>query len=455
MGLLSAVIRHKRLSVASYFLTLFSTVLSLIAAIANTDSLQPYTFGSWPRTVGIEYAIDKSSNLLIIYINALMLIMLISTREGVRQELHHTITAPYRYLYYTLLLIAHAGFSGVLATNDFFHLYVCIEISQLASYGLIALSRNNKSLVAALDYLIFGSIGAIFILLSIGIVLALTGSLNLYHIHEASKYIAKSTAMDLASGLFVVGCLLKIAVFPVNIWLTRIYNSASNSLLTYFSAVSSAISIYTLVKGMQLVFNYQLATFKPLIVTAALLSVYAGAFRALNAKFFREFIAYSALSQTGYILLLAVFVDTASEALYWYVIADGLTKAGMYMINSQLEENKGKAIVMEELCILRHNRFLLMPLGVLSLSSIGLPITLGFVNKVNLMNLLISQGSYKLLASIALASVLVLIYNCRVWQCIYADPYEDTNKNSIKPSASLLFGIVAVAASLLILAFFA
>ena len=110
-------------------------------------------------------------------------------------------------LFYGILLFAHTGYLGMIATHDFFNLYIFIEISALSSYVLIASGNNPKSLIGAFDYLIIGSIGATLILISIGFLLSITGSLNMAEIAAYLQEHTNSRIITIAISFFLIGAI--------------------------------------------------------------------------------------------------------------------------------------------------------------------------------------------------------------------------------------------------------
>ena len=83
------------------------------------------------------------------------------------------------YLFYAMFALCLAGLLGITITGDAFNLFVFLEISSLSTYVLIALGRDRRALVAAYQYLIMGTIGATFIVIGIGLLYLMTGTLNL------------------------------------------------------------------------------------------------------------------------------------------------------------------------------------------------------------------------------------------------------------------------------------
>jgi Formate hydrogenlyase subunit 3/Multisubunit Na+/H+ antiporter, MnhD subunit len=128
-----------------------------------------YAVGAYPPPFGIELVGDAVSLLLVGLIGLATVVAVAQTRRG---------APPSPYLY-SQLLLASAGLAGLVVTGDVFNLYVFLEISGLAVYALVASRRSAPAAVAALRYLLVGTVGASLYLLGVGFLYISTGTLNM------------------------------------------------------------------------------------------------------------------------------------------------------------------------------------------------------------------------------------------------------------------------------------
>src|SRR5690606_9479908 len=140
---------------------------------------------------------------------------LLAARRSVEQEVD-----GYRQTwFYALYLLCVSGLLGIVATGDAFNVFVFLEISSLSSYALIALGRDRRALWAAYQYLIMGTIGATFILIGIGFLYIMTGTLNMRDLAARIPEVQGTTTVIAAFAFLVVGAGLKLALFPLHLWL--------------------------------------------------------------------------------------------------------------------------------------------------------------------------------------------------------------------------------------------
>ncbi|MCL7414308.1 MAG: hypothetical protein M8353_11980, partial [ANME-2 cluster archaeon] len=130
--------------------------------------------GGWEPPWGIEYAIDYLNGFVSIVVIFIIFMVSLYAKKSVEQEL------PGRTIhFYTLFLLLTAGLQGLIVTGDLFNIYVFLEISSIAAYALISVGKSRDALMASINYLIIGTVSASFILLGIGYLYMVTGTLNM------------------------------------------------------------------------------------------------------------------------------------------------------------------------------------------------------------------------------------------------------------------------------------
>lgn len=425
MGALLSILAPGRLA---YYIALAAGITGLVLGyfLLNSDFVSiSYAFGDWKPPLGIEYRLDRMNEPVIFYINAALVFMLLFNRSLIDSTVLSFISAKRQQLFYAILLFAHAGFVGILSTNDIFNLYVFIEISSLSAYVLISTGNNPRAAIGAFDYLILGTIGATLILIGIGFLLAVTGSLNMTDIKNLSAGAHHLKTIRAAAGFLIVGCLLKLAFFPMHFWMIRAYNNAPIAVLIYLAAISGATGCYMLIKICDGVLGYDHLTgvMSLFLYPLSMLTMILCAIFALNARDAREVIVFAAAGQIGYILLM--FSQQANwELLLKFLIFDGAGKIALFLIVGNLEGNElrshydcttgrgddGKA----------HNPVNFTILSAINLiCSAGLPIGGMFLVKLTILQTLISRGLWLGLFSILIASSLAFLYHYKLARYIF------------------------------------
>ncbi|MHA1547989.1 MAG: proton-conducting transporter transmembrane domain-containing protein, partial [Alphaproteobacteria bacterium] len=164
-----------------------SVVSALVLLIAVTllaqvlaDGPISYRIGGWDPSIGIEYRVDIVNAFVLVLVSAIAFLIAPFARRSVAAEVAEDRVA----WFYTMYMLALAGLLGVAITGDAFNAFVFLEISSLSSYALVAMGSHRRALVAAYQYLIIGTIGATFYVIGVGLIYAMTGTLNLGLIAE-------------------------------------------------------------------------------------------------------------------------------------------------------------------------------------------------------------------------------------------------------------------------------
>jgi len=220
-------------------------------------------------------------------------------------------------LYYALILLMIAGMNGVILSGDLFNIYVFLEVAAVASYGLVGYGVESEELEASFKYLVLSAIASAFILLGIGVVYNLTGTLNLAQVAGAVRTLGENNALWVATGLFIAGFGLKAAMVPFHAWLPDAHPSAPAPVSAMLSGVLiKATGVYVLAR---LVFNVLGATGASgtLLITLGMASMLVGVLLAVEQWDLKRLLAYHSISQMGYVVLaLGIGVEAHVKGAY-------------------------------------------------------------------------------------------------------------------------------------------
>jgi multicomponent Na+:H+ antiporter subunit D len=271
----------------------------LVMAISVVGKSGIYWVGGWvPRLgipMGIDLVLDHVSVLMLITVN---LISFMSTLYSVQYM--DKFTAKARF--YSLFLLMVTGMNGLVLTGDLFNLFVFLEIASISSYALVAFGCGHEELEASFRYIVLGSVASTLILLGIGIVYALTGTLNM-------AQIAKTMGTDFKAihffviGLFITGFGIKAALVPFHTWLPDAHPSAPTPISAMLSGVViKALGVYGLARVLYNVIGLTPPVQTILLILGAL-SIMVGVLLALGQDDIKRTLAYHSISQIGYVIL--------------------------------------------------------------------------------------------------------------------------------------------------------
>ncbi len=270
----------------------FAVVASMLPAVWGGQVLV-YQLGGWQPPWGVNLAIDGLNLLVALIVAGIGTLVMIYSFVYMERD-----TGLDQY--YTLFLLIVAGMMGVALTGDIFNLYVFFEIMCISSYALVAFRRKWQSIEASIKYMIVSSLGTSFILLGIALLYGLVGSLNIADLAQKLGQVSPS-AVIVPLALFVTGLGIKIAVVPLHMWMPDAYQAAPSAVAALFSGATATVGIYAMVRVVYTLFG----AFAIGIMLAALglVTMVIGALMALAQRDLKRLLAYSGISQVGYVLL--------------------------------------------------------------------------------------------------------------------------------------------------------
>jgi multicomponent Na+:H+ antiporter subunit D len=424
-----------RCAKTSFLVTVIACSFCLLNATylfesTSTGEIISYHMGGWPPPIGIEYSIDMLNSFMILIVSFFSIVILPFAYRSIESE----IDKKKVNVFYCLYLLCFAGLLGILSTNDIFNIYVFLEISSLTTYTLISMGRDRRALSAAFSYLILGTIGATLILIAIGLLYVSTGSLNLSDIANILNSHKNDGKIIGAFAFLTIGIVLKIALFPLHIWLTNAYAYSPSAVSSFLCATATKVSLYVFLKFVFLIFGYELSfNIMHIGVILIIFSVAALVFGNLSAIYnqnLKRLLAFSSVGQMGYIsLMIAVGTHASISAGLIHIANHGLAKSLLFVCAG---------------CILHQTRLTRiadmkglgkqMPLtfaGIIigGLSLIGVPLTPGFISKWQMVQALAAQELYYLIAVIIIASVMAVIY---VWKIVEVLYFNEVDKKFVK-----------------------
>jgi multicomponent Na+:H+ antiporter subunit D len=413
------------------------------------DGIVAYEIGSWPPPWGIEYRIDSLSALLLVLVAGVAAVVLPYCRRSIEAELPR----EQHYLFYAMFGLCLAGLLGIVATGDAFNIFVFVEISALASYVLIALGRDRKALVASYQYLVMGTIGATFLVIGIGLLYLMTGTLNLADMRDRLAGVTDTRPVLTAVAFISVGMSLKLALFPLHQWLPNAYAHAPSAVSAFLAATGTKVSIYVLLRfyfsvfGAEFVFD---AGVREVLLVLSLAAMFAASALALLQTDLKKLLAYSSVAQIGYITLGLSFGSVAGlTASIVHLFNHGITKAGLFMLAG------GAVLVMRGSGLNRlaglGRTMPLTSLGIVlgGLGLIGVPGTAGFISKWSLIVAALELGQWWLVFAIVSSSLLALAYVWRFVEVAYfKEPPPSALPRRAMPRSMLGTAWIMIAASI-------
>ena len=390
-------------------------------AVAD-GSVISYELGGWSPPWGIEYRIDALNALVALIVAGIGAITLPYALRSVADEIPRRQT-PF---FYAAFLLCFDGLLGITQTGDIFNLFVFLEISSLSSYALISMGRNRRALTAAYQYLIMGTIGATFLLIGIGLVYAETGTLNMVDLSERLPAIFDHRTVHTAFAFMLVGISLKLALFPLHLWLPNAYTYAPSAITVFLAATATKVAVYVMLRIVFTVFSNQFVQITPTEPVFLLLGM-AGILYASVAAIYqpdaKRLLAYSSIAQIGY-MVLGIGLDSALglTATVVHVFNHALMKGALFMALGALVYRVGSTRLSQIGGLGREMPWTFGAIFIAGLSLIGVPGTAGFISKWYLVLAAIEQQHWLIALIILVGSLLAVVYMWNLVEALFFQP---------------------------------
>jgi len=446
-------------------LAVLGIAIHLLFRVLNEGAVT-YAMGNWPVEWGISYKIDAINIFVVLIVAFIGCVTTCYARQSIASE----IPRDRHHQFYSMWLLALVGLLGITVTNDVFNIYVLLEVSSLTIYTLVAMgkTRDKRALTAAIRYVIIGSVGASFILVGIGYLLMVTGTLNLEDMARAIAALPepeRNRTVVVAFAFLFVGLSVKMALWPVHMWLPNAYGAAPSAVSALIAATATKVGIYMAVRFLFTVFGPDFTflslsttvgqfTFScsGILLTCACLGVLVTGIQAMQQRELKWILAYSSVGQIGYMVIGLALVNHAGlTGGIVHLLNHALIKGGLFMAAGCVVFRLGSQRLEDLAGLSKRMPITAAAILVGGLGLIGFPLTAGFISKWYLVSGAFEAGLWPVAAVLLTGSLFALIYVWRVVEVMYfTAPPENAVKVREAPLSMLICTWILVGGSVVL-----
>ncbi|MDP2066880.1 MAG: NADH-quinone oxidoreductase subunit NuoN [Burkholderiaceae bacterium] len=337
---------------------------------------------------------------------------------------------------FTLSLFSLLGMFVMISGNNFLVIYLGLELLTLSSYALVALRRDNATATeAAMKYFVLGALASGFLLYGLSMLYGATGSLEIGAVFKAvNSGEIKHQVLVFGLVFVVAGLAFKLGVVPFHMWIPDVYQGAPTSVTLLIGGAPKlaafAISIRLLVEGLlPLAIDWQ-----QMLAVLAIGSLFLGNFAAIMQTNLKRMLAFSTISQMGFVLLglLAGVVNgnvlsahNAYSSAMFYVVTYVLTTLASFGVILLLAREGFESEEISDFAGLNQRSPLYAGIMAVCLFSLaGIPPLVGFYAKLAVLQALIASGQATYIALAVFAVMMSLVgafYYLRVVKVMYFD----------------------------------
>ncbi|MDD5687760.1 MAG: proton-conducting transporter membrane subunit [Elusimicrobia bacterium] len=430
---------HKNLpDILATLACLLLLVLSFVALyMLHITNYKPFVYklGGWEFPLGITMVLDGLSVLMLIVVNFVALIAIIFSISYMEKYTD-------KNKYFILFMIMLASMNGLITTGDIFNMYVFLEVGTISSCVLIAFGTEKEELEASFKYLVLSTVASTFILLSVAIIYSYTSSLNMADISlTLSKGSPSSIVIGFLTVLFITGFGIKSAIVPFHAWLPDAHPAAPAPISAMLSSVLiKSLGIYSLLR---LLFNVLGVTSSNILVVLGLLSMVAGGFLAIYQKDLKRLLAYSTISQIGYIIFaFGLGTPLGILAGLFHLVNHAFAKLLLFL-NSGAVVYATEERNMDNLGGLRQKMPVTAATSLIgSMSISGVPPFGGFWSKLLIIFAAIQAGKFSAAGIAIIISIVTLSYYLKLQKKVFFGKLPERWQNIKEVPLAMVFSMI-------------
>ncbi|MCL2143901.1 MAG: NADH-quinone oxidoreductase subunit L [Endomicrobia bacterium] len=384
----------------------------------------------------LDVSADGISKIMVISTAIVAFVSLVTSRQFVKYD-------GRLFSLSNLMLLAVAGINGIVFARDIFTIYVFVEVIAAASYIMIVLDKTETSLEGGFKYLIISSIATVMMLFSVALFFLVAGGTGFEDISAAVRNFGGNTIVLLAVMLFVCGLMIKGGLIPFHAWLPEAYACAPAGVSVFLGGIiTKTTGVFTLIR-----FFYSAVGFndnvKTVLLIAGSLSIVIGAVAAITQKDFKKVLAYSSISQVGYVVL-ALGAGTAFgiAAAVFHIFNHAIFKSLLFVNAAAVEKQTGRLDVDSFGGLGAKMPVTSATTAIAFLSASGIPPLAGFWSKLFIIIALWSANCKGFAFVAILASLLTMAYFLNLQKKVFFGE-SSANVENVR-EASLSFTIPSV-----------
>ncbi|WP_420620804.1 NADH-quinone oxidoreductase subunit N [Candidatus Poriferisocius sp.] len=352
--------------------------------------------------------------------------------------------------FYVLLMLSAAGGITMASANNLIVLFLGLEILSLAVYVLVAMHlRRAESQEAGIKYFVLGAFASAFLLYGIALVYGATGSLNLAGIESilGNNDLSDNGLLLAGMAMLLVGFGFKVAAVPFHAWTPDVYQGAPSPVVSYMAAGVKAAGFAALLRVFFGGFLGVADDWQPVMFGLAIASLAVGSMLAIVQTDVKRILAYSSISHAGFILVgVQAATDDGVASVLFYLAAYAAMAIGSFAVITVVSGPGDEGTGLDSLRGLATRRPLLAAaFTVLLLSQAGIPFTVGFWAKFEVITAAVDARSFWLAVIAMLAAVVAAFLYLRIVVAMFLEsPDADAPRLSIPRGPAVAVAIVVL-----------
>jgi len=430
MDLSNYLLMKQEMSLMVVFLILF--VFDLVATEKAKALFQPLAillflahtvFCFLPQTTGESfsgmYVLGNTEFWVKNILNVGVLLMLLQTNGW----LSGSEVSYKRSEFFSLTFLTLLGMYLMISSGNFILFYIGLEMASLPMAALVAFEKyRNNSAEAGAKYIFTAVFSSAILLFGLSFLYGATGSM---YFSDIKVIMMPNPMVIMAMVMFAVGLFFKISLVPFHFWTADVYQGAPTNVTAYLSTISKGAAVYALMAILYRVFTIMTYNWQDILWWIILITITLGNLFAMRQTNLKRFLAFSSISQAGYIML-SVMAGTAQgmASTIYFVLVYIFSNMAAFGVISAIENKTGKVDIADYNGLYKTNPKLaaIMMFALFSLG--GIPPTAGFFSKFFVFTAAAAQGEYILVFIALVNTIISLYYYLLVVKAMFINPND-------------------------------
>jgi NADH-quinone oxidoreductase subunit N len=316
--------------------------------------------------------------------------------------------------FYELLLVTLFGMYLMISARHFLLFIIGLESASLPLAAMVAFDKNRyESHEAAVKYILTAVFSSAVFMMGLSFVYGLTGSLYFENIYFALTA-HRSTMLIIALAFVIAGMGFKLSLVPFHLWTADVYQGAPTSVTSYLSVISKGAAAFSFLVILAQVFgSIYSEVWEWMLYAVIILTITVGNLFAIRQRNMKRFLAFSSISQAGYIMLgVIAFNAMGTAAMIYYILVYIFSNLAAFGVIGAIENATGKVSMDDYRGLYKTNPRLSFAMMLAMFSLAGIPPFAGFFSKFFIFTGAINQGSVAIyvLVLIALINTIISLY---------------------------------------------
>ena len=325
--------------------------------------------------------------------------------------------------YFILLISTLIGMNFMISSGHFLMFYIGIELATIPIAALAAFDRyKNKSAEAGIKLILSSALSSGILLYGLSMIYGTTGT---FYFSEVAKLFVNNNLQILGFIFFFAGMAFKISIVPFHLWTADVYEGSPVNITSYLSVISKGAAVFIFIILLFTVFPVIMATWQKTIYVTSILTMTIANLFAIRQQNLKRFLAFSSISQAGYILLGFIGGNQLGMAsVIYYILVYIFSNLGAFGVVIAISNKTGKENMDDYNGLYQTNPklSLIMTLALFSLA--GIPPVAGFFGKFFLFTAAAQKGFYLLVLIAVLNTIISLFYYLLVVKAMFINKSE-------------------------------